>query len=189
MHCLHILDPRLHKLYIAKSSIKYLVNIMHMKKADIWYHHSLRPAGNPGTPVCYHLLGEKPAFGWWFPQILRSLHIPVCCRRSWLGGLQEGHHPPELNHPVVSLLHISREHVSIDSCVLLVLYGPKLQSSDLHRVYIVFLRNTVMWEGLLSSCKNTNTLLLCPQTKERMKQVRRADWKVFERRDESLTSV
>lgn len=138
MHCLHILDPRLHKLYIAKSSIKYLVNIMQMKKADIWYHHSLRPAGNPGTPVCYHLLGEKPAFGWWFPQILRSLHIPVCCRRSWLGGLQEGHHPPELNHPVVSLLHISREHVSIDTCVLLVLYGPKLQSSDLHRVYIVF---------------------------------------------------
>lgn len=35
MHCLHILDPRLHKLHIAKSSIKSLVNIMHMKKADI----------------------------------------------------------------------------------------------------------------------------------------------------------
>lgn len=35
MHCLHIMNPRLHKLYIAKSSIKYLVNIMHVKKADI----------------------------------------------------------------------------------------------------------------------------------------------------------
>lgn len=66
------------------------------------------PTGCPSTPLSHHLLGEELAFSRWPPQVHGSLHLPVCCHRSWPDGLQEGPPSPELNclHSQLTPLHL-----------------------------------------------------------------------------------